>query len=323
MIEIMKSRNIIIADESFTKMALQNFSYYSIVNGYKNTFLQLPNSEKFIEGTRFEELYTLHSIDTSLNTILFKYIIYIEKSLKSRISYLISENYGVYTDWNDMSNNNPDDYLYNRYYSNSTGKRDTILRKIKECITNQRNNPSLIHYRNTKNHIPPWIITTNIPFGLSIEWYTILKGIHKSDICSQFLSSEALTIDERKEFFIKALSLIKEYRNKIAHGNRTFSIMQLPILPKKAAILLSLGNLKEYEYNSRLGQNDLFSVILVILILLNDSYLLTGFYRELYTLFIPYEQNNILFNGKSVYEVFGLPNNTLDQIQKLLEARFT
>ena len=323
MIELMRSRNITISDNSYAKMILQNYSDYSIINGYKNTFLQIPNSDNFIDGTRLEELHTLHLLDVSLNNILFKYIIYIEKALKSRISYLVSENFGVYTDTTDPSNNNPNDYLYNRHYSNSSGKRDSILRKIKECAINPRNNSSLLHYINTKNHIPAWILTGNIPFGLMIEWYNILNGTDKTNICTQFISSPALSLDEKKEFLTKALNLSKEYRNKIAHGNRTFSIMQLPILPKKATLLLSFGILTESEYNTRLGQNDIFAIFLIISVLLNDPYLLTNFHKELTSLFVPYSEHNITFNNKSIYDVFGLPDNILTRLGRLLEARFS
>lgn len=322
MIALMRSRHITISDENFAKMALQNYSYYSIINGYKNTFLQVAGSDDFIDGTRFEELYTLHLLDVSLNNILFKYIIYIEKSLKSKLSYLVSKSFGVYTDIQDLSNNNPDDYLYNKYYSNSTKKRDTILYKIKECAANPRNNSSLMHYINTKNHLPSWILVGNVPFGLTIEWYSILKDANKTDICEQFISTPALTLNERKEFLKKAFSLSKEYRNKIAHGNRTFSIMQLPTLPKKATLLLSFGILSESEYDSRKGQNDVFAIFLIILILINDSYLLTNFYNELSNIFSSYDKMDIRFNGKTIYEVFGLPNDILSRILTLLKARF-
>ena len=108
----------------------------------------LFNSDDFKEGTRFEELYTLHIIDTSLNSILFKCILYLEKALKSRISYQVSEKYGVYTDYHDLHCLNPNDYLYLRHYSNGTGRRLNILKSLKECITQTRNNPMLLHYLN-------------------------------------------------------------------------------------------------------------------------------------------------------------------------------
>ena len=102
LLKIMEDRHIIINDREFAIQALINYSYYGIINGYKNTFLQMPNTDNFIPGTTFEQLYTLHLIDTSLNNIIFKYILFLEKALKSRLSYLVAENYGVYTDPNDL-----------------------------------------------------------------------------------------------------------------------------------------------------------------------------------------------------------------------------
>lgn len=320
LIEIMENRHIVVNDKDFAKMALQNFSYYSIVNGYKDTFLQIPGSDDFIPGTKFEELYTIHMLDVSLNNIIFKYILYIEKALKSRISYLVSEQFGVYTDRSDMTNNNPSDYLYRKNYSSSSGKRNSILCQIKECANNERGNPVLHHYITTKNHVPAWILTSNVPFGLTIEWYNILKGTDKQTICEQFIDNAALTVEERKEFLHKALSLCKEYRNKIAHGNRTFSIMQLPELPKKATLLLSMGTLTEPEY-TLYGQNSIFAVFLAIVILLNDQYLLINFHTEIKSLLEPYHDTK--FNHKNIYEIFGLPNDTISRIQKLLYAKFT
>ena len=97
--------------------------------------------------------------------------------------------------------------------------------------------------------------------------------------------------------------------------------MQLPVLPKKAVLTLSFGALTADEYNARLGQSDTFAVFLVILLSLNDQYLLTNFYNDCINLFIPYQ--GIKFNGKTIYEFFGLPNDILNRIQYLLKRRFT
>lgn len=123
MLRILEDRNIIIKNKELARCALENFSYYGLINGYKDTLLQIEGSDNFLDGTTFEELYTLHIIDTSLNSILLRYILFLERALKSRISYLVSENYGVYTNWNDFSCNNEHDYLYKNNYTNSNGNR--------------------------------------------------------------------------------------------------------------------------------------------------------------------------------------------------------
>ena len=200
-IEILKSRNILISDIPFATSVLRGLSYYTIVNGYKNSFLSIAGTDSFAVNTKFEELYTLHLIDTSLNSIIFKNILYVERYLKTRISYLVSEKYGVYTDYNDMSNSNASDYLYRKYYSRSNGRREGILRALKESITSKRKNLIVEHYLDTKNHVPPWILVTNIPFGLIIEWYGILVDEDKTNICEQFIKSNTLSIPDKKEFF--------------------------------------------------------------------------------------------------------------------------
>ena len=109
-IKILESRKIKISNPDFTKQVLSSLSYYTIINGYKNTFLSVPGSDDFVEGTTFDGLYTLHIIDSNLNSIILKYILFVERYLKTRLSYLVSQNYGVYTDPVDFTNTNPADF---------------------------------------------------------------------------------------------------------------------------------------------------------------------------------------------------------------------
>lgn len=318
-IEILKSRNIIIEDLPFARSVLNGLSYYTIINGYKNSFLSIKGTDMFSPGTRLEELYTLHILDTSLSNIIFKNILYVERYLKTRLSYLISLNYGVYTDFDDMTNLNTQDYLCKKYYGRSNGHRENILYALKESITSNRKNIIVEHYLDTKNHMPPWIMITNIPFGLAIEWYSILVDTDKSNICEQFIMSQRLTIDDKKEFFKKSLSLLKEYRNNIAHGNRTFNTLTRSVLPKKQVIELSKGMISQSEYNSKIGQNDLFAAIMSIVILIDDRYLLKNFYNDLTYTLLPYK--NILFSGKTILKTFSLPENVFQRMEQYLERK--
>ena len=321
LIEIMKARHIIIADKEFAIQALQDFSYYGIVNGYKNTFLQVAGTDNFIEGTKFEELYTLHIIDSSMNNILFKYILFLEKALKSRLSYLIAQNYGVYTDKDDISFRNESDYLYYKNYTNHGSRRINILRSLRDAILHPRQNPSMLHYINNKNHIPPWILTTIISYGLSIEWYNILRSEDKKAICNSFLSEGLCTEVETKEFVRKSLEITKEYRNKIAHGNRTFNISSLPQLPKKQLLAFTFNAVSSQEYDAKLGQDDTMAVLLALFTLLNNKYLLNNMVNEIGQILIPY--NNVSFNGKTVYEILGLPNDVIERLSLLWQRKFS
>lgn len=320
LIAIMEERHIEIPDKEFAIQALTNYSYYGIVNGYKDTFLQVSGTDNFIPGTNFNELYTLHILDTSLNNIIFKYIIFLERALKSRLSYLVAQKYGVSTLHHDYSCSDASDYLYKKNYSNSNGKRLNILRSLKERITLDNKNPMLQHYLSQKNHLPPWILTTCIPYGLTIEWYNILRKDDKTTICDSFISPGLFTDDKTKEFVHKVFDLTKEYRNKIAHGTRTFSMLSLPQLPKEQILTLSFNAISEIEYDKRIGQNDTFAVILSLIVMLSDQYLIANLRNELYNTLFPYSE--VRFNKQTVFEVFGFPNDLFDRIDKLLTQKF-
>lgn len=320
LIDLMKSRNIDIKDVEFAKNALSNLSYYSLINGYKNTFLQIDGTDNFIVGTKFEDIYTINQLDVSLNNIIFKYILYLERSLKSKVSYIISKTYGVYTDINDLTCTNQDDYLCRSNYSRSTGKRNVIVKSLKNCIVENHHNNIIEHYVYTKNHIPPWILTCNVPFGLTIEWYSILKKDEKDYVCNAFISSDKLTNEEQKEFLRQALLLAKEYRNKIAHGNRTFNVSGLPVLPKKQLLILTDLTISSEEYNTGLGQCDLLSILLLLIVLLNDKYLSSNLLADLVSLFSPYKKH--LFNNKNVYEIFNLPDDIFNRLTNLIDYKY-
>lgn len=319
LIELLVSRNIIINNRDFVIHAFSNFSYYSIVNGYKNTFLTLPGTDNFINGTKFEDLYLLNIIDTELNNILFKYILYIEKSLKSKLSYRVSEKYGISTNKNIDFSFDKNDYLNHIHYSNSSGMRKNIICKLKKCINENQNNNIIKHYTNIKNHLPPWIITNIIPFGLTINWYRILKDVDKEFIVTQFIANQELSLEKNKEFLIKAFELSKNYRNIIAHGSKILGLDNLPVLPKEQLLNLSCGLLSEHEYTSKLGQNDIYSVFILILILINDTTLLRNFYFDCHVFFYKYKGQT--FNNKTIYEVFKLPSDMLQKIEIFLSNK--
>ena len=51
LLQLMESRHIIIEDREFAIRALENLSYYELVNGYKNIFSAFTDSDDFIQLT--------------------------------------------------------------------------------------------------------------------------------------------------------------------------------------------------------------------------------------------------------------------------------
>lgn len=77
-LNILLSRNIDInfSNNNFALSILEDFSYYTIINGYKEYYT--IEDDYFKSGTTIEDIFTFYMLDTSLSHILLKYIIYIE-----------------------------------------------------------------------------------------------------------------------------------------------------------------------------------------------------------------------------------------------------
>ena len=87
--------------------------------------------------------------------------------------------------------------------------------------------------------------------------------------------------------------------------------------------MLSLTNgfLSSREYNHNIGKSDLFAVILTFFILIDDRFILSNLIQDLSYVLQPYEKN--LINGKSIFEIFNLPNNIFSRMDNLLNSKFS
>lgn len=90
LIELLESRNVI--TDEHTKTQLMRESYYAVVNGYKDPFLDSEamvssHDDVYLSGTRFEWIYSLFSFDRDLRSITFKYLTRAEATMKNAVMY--------------------------------------------------------------------------------------------------------------------------------------------------------------------------------------------------------------------------------------------
>lgn len=311
-IQILKSRNVIIPDDEQAIEFLSTFSYYSFINGYKDLFPM--DNDKFIVPVVIYDFYFLSFLDRYLNNIFFKYIIRVEKELKTHISYRISEKYGVTTDLHTPINYAPDDYLSKQHFKNTRSTNNTI-KKIKHDVLKSKNQ-SIVHYKNNHNHIPCWILVNGISLGVTIELYNILLADDKTYVCEHMIKSDKLTIEEKKEFFNKGIKILRKYRNNIAHGNRTFNNSIKEELPKKQVLLLSGGNITNADYVNGIGKNDIFAVILTICSIL-DKNTKQIFFSEIRLAFSM--MSNVTFStGQNIFGILSLPNDFISKLDSII-----
>lgn len=309
LIDLLEKRNVEIPDKNFAINCLQQFSYYSLINGYKDLFPS-DDTGKFLIPISFYDFYMLATFDRELNNLFFKYIIMIERKLKSVISYRISSQYGVETDLKDLTFNNSADYLYEGYYQTRKETRNT-LEGIKRDISKSKNE-SVNHYLKNHNHLPCWILVNGLYFGRIIQLYNILLKKDKDYVCEKMLSSNLLTMDQKKEFIKSSLNIIRKYRNNIAHGNRTFTNRIKDELPKKQVLILSKGAITDSDYKKGFCKNDIFAVILIICSYV-DPVLAKYFLSEIERVFRLLDKA-VFSTGQDIFDLLSLPRDFLTRL---------
>ena len=73
-INILRDKGLVINDEDYAKEVLLRENYF-FLNGYRHLFMKSKDKSRYIEGTKFEEVYSLFLFDRRLRNILFKNIL--------------------------------------------------------------------------------------------------------------------------------------------------------------------------------------------------------------------------------------------------------
>ena len=124
-IEILRSKGMVFEDYDKAREILLRENYF-FLNGYRSPFL-MNGTKRFIEGTTFEELYSLFTFDRFFRNIIFKNVLIVENNYKSIYSYVLSKKYGY----------KEKDYLNINNFDRGKEKNrqiNDLLRKLKRQI---------------------------------------------------------------------------------------------------------------------------------------------------------------------------------------------
>lgn len=91
--KLQNEKGLTISDRNYAQKMLEEISYYSLIGGYKDLFLH-PASKKYKYGVTFDEIVAFYHFDEQLRSLFLKYILQVERHLKSMISYFFCEKYG-------------------------------------------------------------------------------------------------------------------------------------------------------------------------------------------------------------------------------------
>lgn len=253
-VDILRHKGLTINDEKYAKQVLLRENYF-FLNGYRHLFLKSSKDRTFVEGTTFEELYSLFLFDRSFRSILFKYLLVIENNLKSIMSYELSKKYGY----------KESQYLRYKNFNSEPDKQKQLhdlLKKMKRQIAvNGSQHSATQHYATNYGYIPLWISVKVLSFGIVSEMFQILKKEDQKEIAKIY------NIDE--ESMSLYLPMLANYRNLCAHEDILYENKTQKKIPD--TVYHQLLKIPKVEDEYEQGKNDLFALIIILKQMLTEE----------------------------------------------------
>ena len=204
---ISDEKGIKINDREYAEEMLRQIGYFPLMGGYKHLF-RISNTKKYKAGTSFEEIVSLYKFDAELRELFFKYLLQIERQMRSLMSYYFTEMYGA----------EQKQYLDANNYNNTKRNHATIVKLIATLkrATTTTDYTYINYYRKTYGEIPLWVLANVLTFGNLSKMFRVFPQSLKSKVSKNF---EPLKQHQMEQF----LSVLTKYRNVCAHGERLFT----------------------------------------------------------------------------------------------------
>lgn len=252
--KLSSEKELTIINADYAKQMLEKISYYSLIGGYKSLFKN-PSTGKYKYGTTFEEIISFYYFDEELRTLFLKFILHIERHMKSMFSYYFCEKYGE----------NQHEYLNPANYGLNAKNQKEIIRltdSLKNTINISSRYSYITHHINTYNNVPLWVIMNALTFGQVSKMYQYATSDIRTRISKNYphLSEKQLH---------QMITIIAKCRNVCAHGERLYSFNTTDTIPDMTLHSQMAIIKKKGQYS--MGKHDLFSIVIALRYLLENE----------------------------------------------------
>lgn len=204
LLEYIISKGVFVNNKEDALYKIKTYSYYSIINTYKDVFKNTNNEYK--KNVSFDEIYALFEFDKNLRSIFLKYSLEIEMILKSLLAETISSRYGI------------NNYLIKKNFDDTVNKT-TINESInvieKEINKQNGKHEAVTHYIDEYGFVPPFVLTKILTLGELSRLYAMLKQSDRQSISKNFKLSDKVL----KQIIVNMTMI----RNICTHNDRLFS----------------------------------------------------------------------------------------------------
>ena len=293
-IQKLKDKNLVIPDEPNAAAILHRYGYFALITGYKD-LLKNRTTKCYLDGTTFDDIVAIYHFDEQLRELTFRYLLHIERHIRSSLSYSFCDLYGE----------NQSAYLDKHKYDISSPSKerevDKLIGKFLSPLINRPTKyPYIEHHKTSHHNVPLWVLVGALTFGTLSKMYEYSQPQVKSAVSIEF---EGINEQQLKQL----LEVLTDFRNVCAHNERLFTHRcakhDIPDLPLHQKLSIP-KNGQEYIY----GKRDYFSVVLAFRYLLPHEDFL-AFKRQLSKLLDNAAEQNGKIPMPDLFRMMGMPAN--------------
>ena len=233
LVELMESRGIATDDQ--TAPAIRRESYYAIINGYKDPFLdreamQSSAEDVYLPGTTFKQIYDLFLFDRCLRQTTFPYLTSAESTLKNAVVYAFCEKNREAEAYLERSNYVsakdmlvPKSYQGNRVEEHSTNMAN-LMRILNGKLTasQKKMRPFVRHYLSSYGKVPLWVLQNDLTFGNIAHFYQLQKRGVQNAACKIVSEVSGRVGKVSPHDLLRAFDVLVGFRNICAHDERLY-----------------------------------------------------------------------------------------------------
>lgn len=247
-IDLLTKKNLIIQDTDVAVALLKKYSYFNLINGYKEPFKNKDGNYK--KNTKFDDIYFLYSFDDKLRHILMKYLLVIELHIKSLLSYSFCEEFGEEQSAYRNANN------YNYKNAHLVTEINQLIQKLEDKLSDSKKVKYINHQSEVYGNVPLWVLVKALTFGNISKMYSLQLPQIQSKICHEFSGIRENELEDM-------LDILTRYRNVCAHNERLYDFKY-----NKKRIKTNVLHKFFHIDERRPKQTILFDVIIILKILL-------------------------------------------------------
>lgn len=262
-VDILQNRNLIIGDREEIKKVLSRVNYYRL-SGYFRYFYK-HGKEEFKEGTKFEDIYRLYKFDEGLRRLVMHLTEVVEISFRTYVAYYIAHNFGEEGHM-DVSKFDPKNEKHHTKF----------IDKLNEKINSYEDKEFIKHHKKKyEGKLPIWVVVEIFSFNDLSRLYGNMKNSDRKAIIQNNYSDYKIV---RSAYDVRNwIRVLTDVRNICAHYERLFN--------RRFTNSIKLPPM----YNGKVFNNNIFSALIILKLLVNDVEIWDEFMINLNILFDKYE----------------------------------